>query len=75
MLGSTDACWNAVIAQLDPDVYYVKLDDDIVYIQVPSNPHKLQKGGCIVMYRTMPILRPFLLSRLAVNALPRVGRP
>ena len=33
-LGSTDACWSAVIAQLEPNVYYVKIDDDVVYIQV-----------------------------------------
>ncbi len=34
-LGSTDACWSAVIAQLEADVYYAKIDDDVVYIQVP----------------------------------------
>ena len=45
VLGSTDACWKAVVPQLDPDVYYVKLDDDIVYIQVPVASYKRQTGS------------------------------
>ena len=45
MLGKTDACWNAVIPQLEPEVYYVKLDDDIVYIQVRISYHTAGTGG------------------------------
>ena len=36
VLGSTDASWKTVIAQLEPDTYYVKFDDDIVFVQVTA---------------------------------------
>ena len=51
VLGSTDACWSAIIAQLEPEVYYVKIDDDIVYIQVRSIHRKVSVGFQAAMQR------------------------
>jgi len=73
VLGSTDASWNAVIAQLEPDTYYVKFDDDIVFVQVPVTLHKIRwvAGLHAVMLRITSIP---CYEQTSINAalLPRV---